>query len=281
VGLPYGTVESRVNYIGQMSERPRYHAKDDSRDNLTLDPRVVRIEDARLWTQPPSLSREGFALFPHKSSSLGLRDVQEMARVRALETERLLLDLTGADAVVFGTPAVRRFARISPEEVGLIDSGKLYNTRALRFVHADVSDSAAAMFAKLWLSKIHHRPVRRFAYYNVWRVLSPPPQDAPLALCDSRSVSQSDLVEADAVMDHPGKRETSYAGLVIRYNPRHRWAYFSDMRSDEVIVFKQHDSDPGQPGQVPHSAFHNPACPPGAVPRASVEMRGVALWLGG
>src|SRR5262249_22322887 len=159
-------------------------------------------------------------------------------RVRTSETERLLLELTGADAVVFGTPAVRRFARISPDAVGLIDSGKLYNTRALRFVHVDVSDSAAAMFAKLWLSKVHDRPVRRFAYYNVWRVLSPPPQDAPLAVCDSRSVSPSDLVEADAVMDHPGKRETSYAGLVIRHNPRHRWSYFSDMRSDEVIVFK-------------------------------------------
>jgi hypothetical protein len=34
------------------------------------------------------------------------------------------------------------------------------------------------------------------AVYNVWRVLSPPPQDMPLAVCDARTVAREDLVAA-------------------------------------------------------------------------------------
>src|SRR4030081_3173992 len=60
-------VESRVNYIGPMTERPRYYADDGSRDNLTLDPRTIRVDNARLWVRPSSLAHEGFALVPHRS----------------------------------------------------------------------------------------------------------------------------------------------------------------------------------------------------------------------
>ena len=274
------TVESRVNYIGQMTERPRYYVSDPSRDVLTLDSRTIQIEDARLREQPPSLAREGFALFPHKSAVSDFRNAQELARVQPLETQRLLLELTGADKVVISANAVRRCLERTPDSGQFTHSGKLFNSHPAYFVHIDISDSTAAKFAERWRLREICRSVRRVAHYNVWRVLTPPPQDMPLAVCDSRSVSPSDLVEADAMMDIPGKPETSYEGLVIRYSPRHRWSYFSNMSRDEVLVFKSHDSDPGQPHHVPHSAFNNPACPPGVSPRASMEMRGIAYWFG-
>jgi hypothetical protein len=47
---------------------------------------------------------------------------------------------------------------------------------------------------------------------------------------------------------------------------------------DEVIIFKTNDSDPAQPHCVPHSAFDDPSCPKGVLPRASIEMRGIAYW---
>jgi len=50
------------------------------------------------------------------------------------------------------------------------------------------------------------------------------------------------------------------------------------MSADEVLVFKTHDSDHSQPKHVPHAAFNNPASPPGALPRASIEMRAIAYW---
>ena len=275
------TVEGRINYISRTAERPRYHVNNVSRDVLPLDTRTIQIEDARSRAQPPSLTREGFALFPHKSAVSDFRNPQEVGHVYPPEIERLLLELTGADRVALSTPGVRRCAESSPDSGQLAASGQLYNSRPAHFVHIDVTDSTAVAFEERWRPKDHVRPVRRFAIYNIWRAISPPPQDLPLALCDSRSVSASDLIEADAIMDIPGKPESSYVGLVIGHNPCHRWSYFSNMSRDEVLVFKTHDSDPGQPSSVPHSAFTNPTCPPGVVPRESIEMRGIAYWFGG
>ena len=261
-----------------MTERPRYYADDGSRDSLTLDPRTIRIDNARLWVQPPSLAREGFALLPHRSDVSDFRNPQEIARIYGPETERLLLELTNADKVVLSALAVRRSADCSSGPVRLTSSGPLYETRSVYFVHIDISDSTAVLFAQRFRPKDPVRPVRRVAHYNIWRALSPPPQDFPLALCDSRSVSPSDLVEADAMMDIPGKPESSYVGLVVRYNSKHRWSHFPDMNRDEVIVFKTHDSDPAHPKHVPHVAFNDPTCPPGSVPRSSIEMRAIAYW---
>jgi hypothetical protein len=249
-----------LNYIGAMSERPRYHADDRSRDVLALDPRSVEIEDARSRPKAPSLEQEGFALIAHRSAVGDFNNSDEVERVYRLETHRLLQDLTGADAVVPCAQPVRRTAKTSRLTV----SGKLYNARAANFVHVDISDATAASLAEQPAKRI-----KRFAHYNLWRVFSNPPQDMPLALCELSSVSPSDLVEADAIMDIPGKHESSYVGLVVRYNPRHRWACFPDMHRDELLVFKS---------QVPHAAFNNTTCPPGVPPRASIEMRAIAYW---
>jgi hypothetical protein len=271
-------VKSRFNYIGGMNERPRYHVNDISRDVLRLDSRLVQVEDARFRAQPPSLAREGFALLPHKSAVADFHNADEIDRVHRSETQRLLLELTHADEVVLSAPVVRRVAESWNGSGQITTSGNLYNSRPSYFVHIDVNDSTAAALTNRWRPKGHQRAVRRSAHYNCWRAVSPPPQDMPLAVCDARSVSPSDLIEADAMMDVPGKRESSYASLVIRYSPRHRWSYFSDMSRDEILVFKTHDSDSCQPSHVPHSAFSDPTCPPGVVPRTSIETRAIAYW---
>jgi hypothetical protein len=263
-----------LNYIGPMSDRPRYHADDSSRDVLTLDPRTVEVENARLRTQPDSLAQAGFTLVPHASAVADFRDPAALATVYRSEMQQLLLELTGAHEVVFSALPVCRSTR----GARLTVAKQLYSSRPGEFVHVDISDATAAALAKRCEPKHRRERVRRFAHYNLWRAFSPPPQDVPLAVCDARSVSPSDLVEADAVMDIPGKRESSYVGLVMRYNPRHRWSWFSHMNRDEILVFKAHDSDTGQPNQVPHTAFHDSTCPAGLMPRASIEMRGIAYW---
>jgi hypothetical protein len=266
------TVEGRVNYIDEMAERPRYYANDHSRDILALDPRVIHIEDARTRSTPPSLEREGFALVPHKSAVADFRSADEVARIHFAEIEQLALALSGADRATVTAPGVLRFSESSP------DSGRLNNSRPARFIHIDISDPTAKAFADRSRPKDIDRPVRRFAHYNVWRVLSSPPQDVPLAVCDASSLSPPDLVEADAVFDVPGKPEWSFEGLLVRHNPNHRWSYFSNMSRDEVLVFKTNDSDPAHPHHVPHTAFNDPTCPPGVTPRASLEMRVICYW---
>jgi len=264
------TVAGDVNYIGEMSERPRYYANDHSRDVLNLDARTVRIENVRDLPTAPSIDREGFTLIPHRSAVTDFRDPQEIMRTHYPEIERLLLQLSGADRVVVTAPGVLRFSEASPE------SGQLNNSRPARFIHIDISDATARSFSER--SRPQDREVRRAIHFNVWRVLSPPPQDVPLAVCDARTLSAEDLVEADAVFDVPDRPEWSFEGLLVRYNPAHRWCYFPDMTRDEALVFKTNDSQAGQPHHVPHSAFNDPTCPPGGAPRTSIEMRAIAYW---
>jgi hypothetical protein len=100
----------------------------------------------------------------------------------------------------------------------------------------------------------------------------------PLAVCDARSLAAEDFIVADAIFDQNGAVAFSFEALLLRHNPRQHWAFYSDMRPEEVLIFKTNDSDQGCAHCVPHGAFDNPQCPAGVAPRTSIEMRGIAYW---
>jgi len=272
--VPAAGVNGTINYIAPMAVRPRFHANDRSRDVLELEPHTVWIEDARRRAQPASLTEEGFTLVDHASEVSDFRDAAQVARIHPGEIERLIARVSGADAVVVsGTRGILRFGERSPE------CGRHDNSRPARFIHVDASAATARAFAERARPAQLSGALRRFAHYNVWRVVTPPPQDVPLAVCSARSIEPRDLVPADAVFDAADRPEWSFEGLLMRHAPRHRWAYFSNMTPAEALVFKTYDSDPGEPAQVAHSAFDDPSCPPGVPPRASIEMRAIAFWV--
>jgi hypothetical protein len=78
----------------------------------------------------------------------------------------------------------------------------------------------------------------------------------------------------------PGRPEWSFEGIVLAYASRHRWHWFPDMTREEALVFKTNDSGPSRAHCVPHVAFDNSSCSKDAPPRASIEMRALALWFG-
>lgn len=261
-----------LGFSEPMATRPKFHANDISRDVLNVIPRAVPIDDARRWPTPPSLDVEGFCLVDHASAVGNFRDRQEIERVHVEEIRQLLLSVSGADHVSVSGSGVLRFGERSRE------SGAHDNSRPARFVHVDVSDGAAAAFYARSRPD-NGRGVRRSAQYNVWRVLTPPPQDVPLALCDARSLAPEDFICADAMFDREGAIVFSFEAWLLRHNPAQRWCYFSDMRSDEALIFKTHDTDTSVARCVPHGAFDAPDCPRETLPRASIEMRGTAYWL--
>jgi len=265
-------VEARINYLGGMSVRPRFYAVEYSRDNLVIDGRAMPIRDAR--AAAPSLDREGFTLVPHRSGVADFRDTAVVQREYLPEIERLMLELTGAERILMTPGAVLRFGERSKEY------GTRVNTRPARFVHVDYTPVSAPGLLQPLLDAagVKLRPGQRYAGYNIWRVLSEPPQDVPLALCDARSLAPPDLVAGDAVFDAPGQPEWGFEAFLVRGNPAHRWSYFSNMTRDEALVFKAYDTDSARPVRVPHVAFDDPACPPEAAPRASVEVRCFALF---
>jgi hypothetical protein len=266
-----GTVPGVLGFSEPMSERPRFHANDISRDLLNVVPRAVRIEDLRHRKVAPALDTEGYCLVSHPSAVRDFRESGEIERVHVEEIRQLLLRVSGADHVAVTGSGVLRFGERSRE------SGAHNNSRPARFVHVDVSDATAATFYERSRPD-NGRRVRRSAQYNVWRVLTPPPQDVPLAVCDARSLSAEDFIAADAIFDRDGKIAFTFEAWLIRHNPRQRWAYFSNMNCGEALIFKTNDTDPGAAHCVPHGAFDNPNCGADAPPRASIEMRGTAYW---
>lgn len=262
-------MRAAINYVARGQGRMRYFANDSRRDTVVLAPEVMAITDSR--GSATGLDREGFALVKHRSAVTDFADRDAVARVHPAEIERLIAELTGADAVVVAGAGVLRFAERSAQ------SGALENSRPARFAHVDVSDAAAAQFADRARPADRAAP-RRTAHYNVWRAISPAPQDVPLALCDARTVAAGDLLPADAIFDRDGVDVWSFEGLLAAHSPAHRWHWFSDLTRDEAIVFKTNDSDAGHAHCVPHVAFDNPDCPAEAPPRASIEMRAIAYW---
>ena len=268
------TVAAEINYQGEMQGRPAYYATDYSRDRLALVASPVRIHDLRPDKDKPSLQEEGFMLLDHKTAVDNFRDDDQIKRIYLPEIAQLMQRLTGACKVLMAPYGVLRFSEKSGEY------GSRANTRPARFVHVDSTNNALSMLLNplLKAANLTKPPGKRFFGFNAWRVLSPPPQDVPLTVCDMRTISTADLIPADAIFDAPGVPEWSFEGYLVRHNTKHRWCYFSNMTPDEVLLFRSYDSV-AQPLQcVPHVAFNDSTCPPDAAPRQSIEVRGYAFF---
>ncbi len=261
-----GTVQAVMNYVARNGVRPVYHANDSSKDIVTIDARAVSILDGR--AVEPSLDVEGFEIVPHLSRVGDFLDPIGWADLYRGEIAELVKARTGADLVAVNSPGILRFGEKSDL------SGRLNNSRPARFAHVDVSDATAAVFGT------QGRPegTVRQAHFNIWRAITPPPQDVPLAFCDARSVAAEDLIASDAVFDDPRRPAWSFEGITVAANPGHRWIYFSDMTLGEAVIFTTNDNDPGKPHCVPHCAFDDASVAADVSPRASIEMRAIAYW---
>lgn len=260
-------MEALIAYSGRQFALPRYYANAHDKDEVEIVLAPMQMHDAR--AAGTTIDREGFEILRHTSAVTDFADREQVARIHCQEIEELVQAATGADFVRVGAPGLLRFSEKSGK------AGSLNNSMPARFAHIDISDKTARQFAE---SGANGRPFLRCAAYNVWRAISPPPQDVPLAFCDVRSLALADLIKAEAVFDEPGKPEWSFESLVVAHNPAHRWHWFPRMTIDEAVLFKTNDSDPGRAHHVPHVAFDLPDCPADAPPRVSIEMRATAYW---
>lgn len=267
-------VEAELNYLGPMSERPVFHPGVPGKTNLVLEPRTVSIVDARGLERPASLEAEGFALVEHATEVRDLTDHALLEGRYLDEVAELIRRVSGASEVRASPGPVARYADRSNE-------AKSQGTApAARFVHTDYTDvSAREHFLPQVMDPQEARRYRRITIYQTWRALSGAPQDVPLTVADGRSVRLEDMVTADTILgDEYGGRGQSFEYSMCRHNPGHRWYYFSNMRPDEVLVFKGYDFDPGRPARLFHTAFDDPSAPADAPPRASIEARAFAFF---
>ncbi|MFW3172839.1 CmcJ/NvfI family oxidoreductase [Geodermatophilus sp. CPCC 206100] len=263
-------VLATINYSVPSGQRPRLDNDDYSRSRTFLTPAQMPVVDGAGLPTPPALDAEGFARLAHQVDVSGVADSDD-ARTRYIaDMKRFMLELTGADEVLMAPRAVvRRQTHVAATTAN--------ETPTVDFAHSDFSFAGGPDPVTGGYGVPSRTDVRRTAHFNQWRLLSPGPTERPLALCDARTLAVDDVIPGDSVFP---ARDWSFEIAFIGHNPAHRWVYFPTLTSEQVLVFTQADSEAGRPRVVPHTAFTDPSCPPGAAPRISVETRCIAVWYG-
>jgi hypothetical protein len=257
-----------VSYLSRMTERPRNYTYDPPpgvpRSNAVHETHVMPIHDLRGIEAEISLDREGFELLGHVSAVRNFYDDAEVRGVYYPEAERLIAGVTGASRVFIFDHTVRQ--RIPGAGDRAVSVPRQPATR----VHVDHTAKSGPQRVRDFLGDEAEELLKgRVQIINLWRPIRGPLRDAPLAVCDARSVAAKDLVPSDLVYrDRVGE---TYA---VTYDPDHRWFYVPEMQPDEALLLKCFDSETdGRARFMPHTAFEDPTAPASIPPRESIELR--------
>jgi hypothetical protein len=272
------SVTARLGYLGAAAGRPYDYACEPPAgaawQNYEPDPRAVCITDARSLQSRPTLQPHGFELCVAPSGVSDFLDEEAVRRVYYPEAAELARRVTGAKAAYVFDHLVRRR---EPGTPALTFGRRVQGDRpsANGRVHNDYTEASGPRRMKAALANAGAPAAAgRFAIVNIWRPIKGPVLDAPLALCDARTVAALHLVAADV---HYATRTGEI--YLVKHSAHHRWFYFSGMQPAEALVFKQYDSQRrGVARFVPHAAFDHPEAPPDAPPRESIETRCLVLF---
>lgn len=276
---PAEAVESTIDYLVSTSRiNRRFWAPGRELNTGVYAPYPVTIRNARR-APPFSLDEHGFLLARHVSQISDWSANYTADAPYAAEVREIVVRLTGADLVVPMGGMLR----------DSVESGATVQPPAAE-AHVDFTQRSAERIAERLYRR--ERPdgggYRRFVAFSLWRALSPPPQDMPLALCEGRSVRDDEgthntkidvdeIPTGEALYAPIAGEENMTAATIFHYSPTHRWWYFPDMTSDEVVLIKFYDSDRCTAWRCPHTAFRDHSRPD-ARRRRSMEFRGIAYY---
>ena len=216
------------------------------------------------YSSKVSLDQEGFDVLRHGSAVRDFYDEDEVRNVYYPEAERLLKEATGASRVFIFDHTVRRRVRGADDRV--VGVPRQPATR----VHVDHTAKSGPQRVRDFLPDEAEALLKgRVQVINLWRPIRGPLRDAPLAVCDARSVAPRDLVPSDLV--YQNRIGETYA---VTFNPEHRWFYVPNMQADEALLLKCFNSKTdGRARFAPHTAFEDPTAPADVLPRESIELR--------
>jgi len=259
------TVRTSLNFAADRKNGGIWSNLNPGAITQVLKAHDVSIQDARYLPSPPTLKKEGFEVHFLPLEEKNWTSADWIAKEYVPKTLELVKRLTGAPVVI---PFFRGAALIR-------DTGDATRAPAAQFVHIDQTRDSALPFLSMNADEETIRKYPRVQMYNVWRAITPPPQDVPLAICDQRTLDEKDWVIGKTV-EPTFPEGVPYLGSV--YNTQQSWYYFSDLTTDESVIFKGYDSDLTVPMGCLHGAFKHPNPDPSAVPRASIEVRFFALF---
>lgn len=273
-------VQTAMSYTAPVTGKARVRAYPPASGRKIESPKRERIEvkvyDCRPIAHALTLDVAGFELVKSNSSVSNFYDAEHVRQHYYPEVVNTLKRATGARAVFVFDHNVRNKPLADRKEPGVrepvdgahndytLDSGP----RRIREVLRDNDASHLANY--------------RAALINLWRPISGPVQDHPLAICDARTTSLNDFIptEIEHYLEHD--LETPHlTGQIysFQHSPQHRWFYVSDMQPDEALLLKCFDSaTDGRACFTGHTGFINPECPAEFIPRESIEARTVVVF---
>ena len=261
-----------VNYLSSDSPTPVVYLTKPppgaQRDSTEIHRHQIRMNDARESQEELSLDLQGFELAIHETRANNLWNPDEVRDIYYPEVEALVAQSTGAEKVLAFDHNVRSFARAKRGEDGA--------SMPVKFAHNDYTLSSAPKRVRdlLPADEAEQRLKRRFTVVNVWKPITGPVLEAPLGICDARSIERKDFIETDLIYaDRVGEVYS------VEFNESQRWYYFSKMQSDEAMLIKCFDSlDDGRACFTAHSAFNDPTTPADAPCRESIEVRTLVFY---
>ena len=258
--IPY-TVDTGEKLVNETFGPNNIHRKTSGTQEL----HPMEVRDGRQGKF--SLDENGFTFVGHETAVKDFLDPEELKRVYYPEVSLLIRTVSGAKRVHVFDHTLRSGNQAERE-------ARLLREPVLS-AHNDYTEWSGPNRVRELLPQESEILLKsRFAIIQVWRAINQPIQSNPLAIADAKSVEPGDLLVAER--RYPHRVGQTYR---LKYSPRHRWVYFPRMRRDEALVFKVFDSEKdGRARFTPHTSFVDPATPPGAPPRQSIEARALAFF---
>ena len=227
---PLPHVEAALNYVTPAGEKPVTYAYQPPPgvpwSTAEPDEHPTIIHNLRPVALEFLMDDVGFQFLTHRSAVRNFWDEDEIRRVYYPKSTDLLKRITGASEVRVFDHTLRR--RVHGENDRSSKPG--VPRQPSNRVHVDqTATSGASRLRTEYPDEADELLRHRVAIVNLWRPIKSPVLDAPLAVCDARSVDPKDLIASDLVFRD--RRGETYNLL---YNPRQRWFYAPEMQADEA-----------------------------------------------
>jgi len=267
--VPRGTVQSQITFFKDPEDQSvpfnyTYSPPPEGQPNKNYggDVHSVNIQDIRGKESSFSLNTSGFATVSSVPSTVTYEDWSDDDVIKEKyysETEKLLLDNVPGAKKVFLFDHTIRYSKPGASR------------GPVNWAHIDQTNKSAVQRVRNHMGEEADELLKdRVRLINIWRPLKGPVKAFPLAMADSTSVTDADLVG----VEHRYKTFTGETAGV-RYSENHKWWYWSGMNPDERILLQCFDSQGGR-ARVAHTAFVDPRSPDGEG-RESIEVRALVF----
>ena len=266
------TIRAKFNYVVDTGVPPVRYIDWPEMEHQAVPPQYreheMNVVNGRPLRETFDLDSHGFVFVEHRTQVANFADEAERKRICDPEVEALIRKHSGASKVLVFDHTIRISDETMQEQA---------NARpTVKSVHNDYTETSAPRRLREIVgdAQAERRFAKRWAIVQVWRPIRGAVLIDPLGICDGRSIPQQGFIRVE-------RRYKYRTGEVyhIAHNPAHVWYYFPRMERHEALVFKVFDSDTTKPSRfTAHSAFDDPATPPNAPPRESIETRTFAFW---